>query len=70
LTERDVLFIKTKQIWGPFIRLKHMGAIKPQPVFGLVKPAVLVTVTATQSITSSGITQDRSLDSYTLLLVA
>jgi len=47
-----------------------MGAIKPQRVFGMAKPTVLVTVTATQYITSSGVIQDRSLDSYSLLLVA
>jgi hypothetical protein len=52
LTERDVLFIKTKQIWGAFIRLKHMGAIKTQPVFGMVKLAMLVIVTAVQFISS------------------
>jgi hypothetical protein len=27
-----------------------MGAIKPQPVFGMVKPAVLVTVRATNTL--------------------
>jgi len=47
-----------------------MGAIKPKPVFGVEKSAVLVAVTATQYITSSGIIQDTSLDSYSLLLVA
>jgi hypothetical protein len=57
LTEHGVLFIKTKQIWEPFIRLKHMGAIKTQPVFGMVKSAMLVIVTAVQFMTSSGIIQ-------------